>query len=178
MKLRKALATGAFIGLCVTGAADAKKKSQPLSDPPIDAAQFEWSTKPGDNAIEGEAMVRTRGGDVKTCAGLAVSVLPVTAYTDLYASRAFRSTQAGIYVPPLFGKPVNLAPEASPFVRAKRCNSQGQFSFKGLPDGTYYVVAKVTWEAPTRYGLVTQGGDVMQRVELRGGETKELTVTQ
>lgn len=177
MAIRKVFGTALCLGLSMAGAAEAKKKP-PVPEPPVDVTQYEWSTKPGANTITGEAMLRTRGGDVKTCAGLAVYLLPVTDHSDAYARRAFLSTTKGIYVPPLFGKAPTLSPDVDPYIKRKTCNSQGQFTFSALPDGEYYVVATVTWEAPTRYGMSMQGGDVMTRTQVQGGETKELTVTQ
>lgn len=68
------------------------------------------------------------------------------------------------------------------YQKAKRtttCDAQGNFSFTDLPDGEYYVNAMVVWGIPMGYGMVSrQGGPVMQRVSLHGGEHKRVVLTQ
>lgn len=141
---------------------------------PIDASLLEWSKARGSNTISGDAVLRTVGGDVKTCAGLGVKLLPISADTERWARFTY-GPNGGLYSPPLFGAR-SIPFEADPYVRRQTCNAQGRFSFQGLPDGQYFVIATVTWSAPTRYGLESQGGDVAKRVEVRGGQELEVTI--
>jgi hypothetical protein len=146
------------------------------------ATGLQWSAGSGPNSVSGDAVLRTRGGDVKTCAGLDVKLVPVNERTEIYARWAFGSA-AGGYASSISQSvdKATMPDEAVPFIRAKKCNAQGQFNFAGLPDGSYYVIATVTWQAPSggRYAyLATQGGELAQRVELAGGKREEITLTQ
>jgi hypothetical protein len=147
----------AIAALAFAPATEAKKK--PKTPKPIDVTQFEWSSATGTNTVAGEA----------TCAGLAVSLLPATAYTDRFADKTFGSTESGTYAPSPRAKRRVMAPEVTPFVRTQLCDSQGRFLFTDLPDGPYYVIAHVTRDG------ADQGLQVLRRVEVRNGHRQELS---
>jgi len=169
----------AAISIAAAGPVNAKRAPKP-PEPPLDLAAFEWSRATGSNSISGEALLRTQGGDVKTCAGLPVQLIPVTPYTDAYAIRTFGSTSGGLRlpVPLLLRGPPPLRPEVAPYIRTTTCNSMGRFNFRALPDGAFYVVPTVTWSAPSQYGPIAQGGEILRRVDLAGGVEQEIIVTQ
>jgi len=156
---------------------------EPSPPPPMvtafDPAEMEWAKAPGPNRIRGDGFLRTRGGDVKTCAGLDVWLVPVSNYTAEWASRNYDGQNGG-YKPKLMSlNPYpSLSQAATQYVLAKKCDAQGRFAFESLADGAYYVVATVTWEAPSQYGLETQGGELAQRVDVAGGETKTITLAR
>lgn len=54
----------------------------------------------------------------------------------------------------------------------------GKFKFENLPAGKYLVVTKVTWEAPTQYGLRTQGGVVGDYATAEAGKTVSVIITR
>lgn len=154
----------------------------PAPPVPFDATGLEWAKGKGNNSVSGDAVLRTRGGDVKTCAGLDVKLLPVSDYTRAMAARHYGAGDSGYldrgYV---FVSPPAWATEMEPYVRRKRCNAQGQFSFTDLPEGDYYVIATVIWEAPTggRYSyMATQGGDLLQKITLRAGASENITLSR
>ena len=95
----------------------------------FDASEAERLMVSGKNVIDGSGMLKTRGGDVKTCAG---------EYVLLFL-----------------------------------CDPQGHFKFENLADGNFYVMTRVVWEAP---GHVYQGGEIIQKVSLSGGETKNVVI--
>lgn len=147
------------------------------NDPPVDPAAFAWSQTEGSNSIAGDALLRTRGGEVRTCAGLDVKLIPSTPYTDAFVARVY----PGGYRPLdyVFQTRPQMDPAALPFVKSKRCNAQGEFLFSQLPDGPYYVVATVTWEAPGYGGyMAPQGGEIAQPVQVAGGRTETITLTK
>ena len=55
------------------------------------------------------------------------------------------------------------------FVRNTSCDSSGRFSFEGLPDGAWFVIAPVTSEGSDPVVL-------MRRVETRGGRVTMVTL--
>jgi len=170
----------ALMALTLSGCAGFEPTPPVALTTAFDAAAFAWSTKPGGNTVTGDALLRTRGGDVKTCAGLNVTLLPATPYTAEYIWRRFGSEDGG-YSGNVDVGPITLAPDLDRFRRSGVCDAQGVFTFANLPDGAYYVIATVTWEVPEMAGYYSymslQGGDIAKRVEVKGGETAKLTLT-
>jgi hypothetical protein len=140
-----------------------------------DQRAVSWAAVPGDNTIEGSALMRTSGGEVRTCAALEAAILPVSAYASERMVHLYGNATGGYR--PIWHQVV-FEPDSDAFyrsVRTTKCDAQGEFSFDGLPDGDWFVQAAVIWEAA---GAGTQGGSLMQRVQLRGGETQKVVLTQ
>lgn len=61
------------------------------------------------------------------------------------------------------------------------CDAQGNFEVPHLPDGDYFVLSTVVWGVPQGNAYfsytATQGGALMQRVHLRGGERRRVVLT-
>lgn len=146
---------------------------------PFSADDLAWSRGAGPNSIKGSALLRTVGGDVKTCAGLTVTLVPKSPYTTERMIVVYGSDTGGISRPNPFSlRPIpQPAAELYEFNRETVCDPQGSFTFNSLPNGTYYVVAEVTWGAPTQYGVSTQGGKLMKSVTVRDGQTAEIVIT-
>lgn len=145
----------------------------------LSAGEVAWSKMRGTNSITGQAILRTRGGDVKTCAGLDVSLIP---YSDYAAERVAVTYGAGDEG---FGGRERRAfnPDPAAYhdtIRRAICDLQGGFSFNDLPDGRYFVLVEVSWEAvqggPYPY-LSGQGGTMMSRVHVQGGQQRQLILT-
>jgi hypothetical protein len=139
-------------------------------------SDLEWSKATGYNTIKGSALLRTRGGEVRTCAGLEVRLLPAGQSTDEFITDNYPSSAGGL-------DPVTSwrSRPFEPYVQTALCGALGEFEFSGLPDGKYYVLAVVTWEVPSldrRRGLVSEGGTVAAAVSVAGGRTKNVVVTQ
>ena len=146
---------------------------------PFDPAAFEWAAKPGTGRIDGTALLRTVGGDVKTCAGLATALIPATPHTDELMRRTFNQGGNLATSTPTFANadPVQIGKVS----RGTICDAQGAFSFTDLPAGTYYVLSTVTWGAVKggRYPYIaTQGGKLVQRVTLADGEARKVVLTE
>lgn len=145
----------------------------------LTADEVAWSRVRGDNAITGQAIMRTRGGDVKTCAGLDVSLIPFSAYAAQRVAVTYGPGEEG------FGnreqRPFNPDPAIyHQTIRHTLCDAQGNFAFRQLPDGKYFLLVEVSWEAVQGgyYAyLAGQGGTMMTRVEVRGGQTVPLILT-
>ena len=144
---------------------------------PFNAADAAWSTRPGKNTISGSALMRTMVGDVKTCAGLLVELIPETPYARERMAISFGSGDSGYFPASNLTAPAPY-PEYNRTVRRSVCDAQGTFSFEGLPDGAYFVTASVVWNIPMRDVALVQGGDLMQRVTVGGGETHKIVLTK
>lgn len=134
----------------------------------------------GPNTISGNAVLRTVGGEVRTCAGFPVKLVPVTAYGSERMQAIYGNLNQG-YMPSYAGK--TFTPENPHWEneagRTETCDSQGNFSFTNIKDGAYYVVTAVMWGVPqSAYYTAQQGGALFQRVTVSGGETKRVVLTQ
>lgn len=140
-------------------------------------SEVAWFQAAGSNTIRGSALLRTVGGEVRTCAGLAAYLVPVSAYARERFSMMYGEGDHG-FLPAQSGfRFSSTNPEYERMTRTATCDAQGNFSFTALPDGEYFVTALVTWGIPMQYFTRTEGGFLMQRLRVAGGETREVVLT-
>jgi hypothetical protein len=126
----------------------------------------------GNNAIKGNAFMRQNGGGVVTCAGSAVFLIPATAYATerieyIYGS-IVRATGPRASVK-------SFEPDYPEYVTLTRktvCDSQGNFAFENVADGSFFVSTSVGWSI----GQLPQGGSLMHAVTTKGGQTVSLVL--
>lgn len=168
-----------IIGLILFAApAVAKKKVVAPMVATFSVDDIAWAQKGGTATINGSALMRTVGGDVKTCAAQAVNLIPDSPYARERMTRMFGGPDGAGYmaarrVPPL--PPADSAYASA--VKQDVCDSQGNFTFDHLAAGKYYVTAQVTWGIPTRYFTMTEGGMLMMPVVVTEGATKKVVLT-
>lgn len=124
----------------------------------------------GQSVVEGEAFMRTRGGTVRTCAGLTVRLHPVTDYTTERFQHVFAGSVAVSeerFHLGRGGEYGNLESEPRFYQDARDtvCGADGNFRFAGVPVGEYFVVAWVVWGEGVTY-LGKQGGVLMKRIHV------------
>jgi hypothetical protein len=139
---------------------------------PFDEAQAKQLLEPGENSIQGSALVRQQGGGIVTCAGSDIWLIPVTAYSTERMGHIYKSDQKGFSKS---GAP-NFEPNSAAFHNSMRKtlgDAQGNFEFDKVADGDFYVVTVISWVV----GYSTQGGSLMQRVSVAGGETKKIVLS-
>lgn len=131
----------------------------------------------GDNTITGNAFLRQNGGGVVTCAGYGVNLVPVNDYSLERANILYGNAQKGYAsVSPYQGNNYDLGETPSEFIKYQRktlCDSSGHFKFTNVPDGDYFIATSVIWKVQSQ-----QGGHLIQRMTVSGGEIKDLIVTQ
>ena len=162
--------------VAITGQPAAAKQKLFVQTEKFDAASIAWAAIPGSSTVKGSAVLRTLGGEAKTCAGLQVLLIPVSAYSTERMIHQFGEAGRGLQLerslPFATTDPAYLSS-----MRRTRCDAVGSFEFNSLPRGSFYVVANVTWSAPSRFGLRPQGGEILERIEVDGQETKQIVVT-
>ncbi|MCC2673071.1 MAG: Lipoprotein [Ramlibacter sp.] len=139
----------------------------------FDAEVAEKMLKPGANAVTGSALIRQKGGGVVTCAGFKVHLVPVTAY----AEERMRAIYGGGKHADV-SRRVTFTPDEPAYrqhTRETTCNAQGFFRFDNVSDGDFFVTSVVVWKVG-QYEI-PQGGGLMQRVTLKGGQTVDLTLS-
>lgn len=140
----------------------------------------------GNNTIKGSALMRQRDGGVVTCAGNEVGLIPNTAYAAERMYHRYGSTTKGVayYQQPDIFHPnwgivqfAGTAPEYRALSKGVVCDAQGFFKFTNVTDGSFFVGTKIQWSIPiSAYSSQVQGGILMQRVDVRNGETAEIVL--
>jgi hypothetical protein len=129
---------------------------------PYNEADFTPYAGVGLATLDGQAFMKTVGGDVKTCAGNKVYLVPATAYSDEVIAHSHRGA------PPI----ANRDARATQFSRTAICDATGKFTFAQVPAKRWYVVATVTWGVATENGINPQGGEVLKTVDLKSGQNQ------
>lgn len=159
------------------------------STPPIQLqntfkqSDFAWAKAAGNNTITGSAVLRTVGGEVRSCGGFEVDLIPAVQYSAERMAHLYGNAQRGYQpVPTLFQSTVTFANDPIDYQlvgRKSACDAQGNFEFRDLPDGGYFVVVPIVWSVPTgAYSSEPQGGRLMRRVDVAGGKTERVVLTQ
>lgn len=139
-------------------------------EPARNLAAEQFALEDGDARLEGSGFLRQRGGDVVSCAGSSVWLMPSTPFFR-WASEHPRGTIAGVL----------SRPDVIEYVREATCDVEGRFEFVDLPDGTYLAGTIVTWEVPggpPLYISSTQGGTVFAGVIVDSEGPNTVTLTR
>ncbi|MDR2892422.1 MAG: hypothetical protein LBV80_04985 [Deltaproteobacteria bacterium] len=140
----------------------------------FDASETQRLMLPGKNTLAGSAMLKTRGGDVKTCAGEYVSLYPYTDYHESIFTQVYGNPNDGyrnVYAPTMDMSLISIG--FMQYRQRTMCDPQGYFRFENVSDGDFYLVTRVIWEVPSN-GM--QGGELIQKVTLSGGEVKNTVI--
>ena len=144
----------------------------------FNAEEARGQLEPGNNTIKGSAFLRQRGGGVVTCAGEEVRLTPQTNYADERMRNLYLSNERGFNpIRPggqLERENASTDPDYVDLIQKTTANAHGEFAFKELKDGTYYITVPVHWMVGRGHH---QGAVLMQRVEVSGEETKEIVMT-
>ena len=139
---------------------------------PFDAAQAERQMEDGLNSIKGNAFMRQQGGGVVTCAGQTVRLVPATHYAKQRFFALFGTFEGGVNRERKNFRFVPDAPNYHTNTKTTKCDSQGNFTFEKIADGEFYVTTIVAWQA----GNAPQGGGIMQKITVRGGQNQSIVM--
>ena len=125
------------------------------------ADDFAWSTASGRASIEGQVAYR-RDGQAYACTG-SVALTPDTPYTRARFRTLYGSTDRADVPEAIIRARTVPDPNADyrSYVRSTTCQN-GRFSFPGLPDGSWFIIAPVSAGGDDRIVL-------MRNVHTRGG---------
>lgn len=147
---------------------------------PYDEAQAIKQMQKGNNTIKGQAFLRQRGGQVVTCAGSSVALIPATAYAanrlnGMYMHNIGSQT---VFAPPIRASEIVIVPDIAGYkqnIKTTQCDATGNFSFENVADGDFFVQANVVWGGG-RLGIM--GGHLIQKVKVEKGRTENLIMSQ
>jgi len=150
------------------------------------SAEYYPYAQPGTGAIEGQAFVVVRGGDVlldqhgylttisdnaRTASGNDVTLDPATPFAMDWYMKSGTSLRR-----------FTSSPKDQTFRAARKttiADGSGKFRFEGLPAGRYIVRTTITWKTPRdSYRMMTQGGVASAVLDLAAGEQKTLIIRQ
>lgn len=115
--------------------------------------------------------MRQQGGGIVTCAGQPVYLVPATPYATERIRVLYGNTERGFNP----GRRQQFSPdppEYRQFVKSARCDAQGNFTFDRVADGEFYINTSVMWQV----AQTQQGGQLMQSVKLKGGQSVSLVI--
>jgi hypothetical protein len=161
------VALAAFCGL-VTLFLSACTTAEPPLDPnvPLDVAysetEFRRYERPGDATITGQAFLHDQG-DTIACTGQPVLLFPHTRSFERVVELARMDAHPML--------PETTDPRFNAVTRRTTCDTDGNFTFKGLPRGKWYVFTRVRWSAGDA-GM--QGGDLIGEADTSVGSARVL----
>jgi hypothetical protein len=143
---------------------------QPVMRMPFPQAEYEALPKTGTAVVTGQAFLKTRGGDVKTAAGNAVVLNPVTSYSTEWFEKNYLGHQS------LTAEDIRL----DRYLIKTVADASGRFTFKKVAPGDYYLTTTVTWETATGYQgeLEVQGGFLSRRITVVDKQELDVILTR
>lgn len=162
LPLVAALALGGLLAACETVPMDGGFAPESRPAPGVFRADdFAWSTSAGSASIDGRIDYR-RGGQVFACTG-SVGLTPDTPYTRARFRTLYGSTERAAVPEAIIRARTVADPNADyrSYVRSTTCQN-GRFSFSGLPDGGWFIIAPVSAGGDDRVVL-------MRHVDTRSG---------
>lgn len=136
----------------------------------FDDKAVSWFTNTGTGTIKGIAKFKSKSGELRFGAEFRVELMPYCLYTRERLENIYKNKKSGfIYlengVPKFTPDPEGYHKTIKTF-----CDKEGNFEFKNLPAGGYYIVAFMIWENQN----VKTGGGLMKKVILSEGESQSI----
>jgi len=131
---------------------------------PFNDDEFLPYGKLGTSTIQGQAFLKTRGGQVRYAAGNTVYLVPVTSYSrGIYSFRE---------MPPTVDERLRI------FIRTTTADGSGNFEFKNIPAGEYYVECGIFWEYYDGRRLAVTGDNVKIQTKLGPKQLLKVLLTK
>ncbi|RUT72112.1 hypothetical protein D0817_00370 [Flavobacterium cupreum] len=136
----------------------------------FDDKAVSWFTNTGTGTIKGLAKFKSKNGELRFGPEFRVELMPYSLYTEERLKKIYQNKKSGfIYLED--GVP-KFTPDPEGYHKTIKtfCDKEGNFEFKNLPPGDYYIVAFMIWENQN----VKTGGGLMQKVVLSDGESESV----
>ena len=176
---RQAVAILAALAVTLAAAGCASPPGSPAgTEAAFDPAQVPRASLRGSNTVRGSALLRVGRGEVRSCAGATVALLPDSDYTRDRMRRLYGSVEQGSNtLAPGSTRRIEAAdPTFAETVRTVTCDIHGRFAFTGVPDGIWYVTTSVGWRTRGNDPASQAGAALMQRVSLSGSSVVHVTL--
>ena len=134
----------------------------------FDANEAAYVLRQGSGKITGQGFMRQNGGGVVTCAGEDVNLFPATRYATERLGKIYGNPAGGRINVYQGASAKGIPPGYLKYRRTATCDAEGDFEFKGVAAGTYYVQTRVVWTVGTYE--IPEGGSIAKRITLRSGQ--------
>ena len=165
--MMKGIAFSLIAGLSLTACGGVQEIEATV---PFNKAEAAYINKTGKATVSGQAFLKRRDGMVVTCAGAAAYLIPATEYAKqrfsaIYGNedRGYRSAIRG------FSDADDL--DYYKYARETYCDAEGDFEFKGVADGEYFVTSTVVWQVSDYYN---EGGILGKRITIKNGRSQNV----
>lgn len=138
---------------------------------PFFDGDFATWNKSGPYTVTGQAFFKMPSGQVITCAGENVSLVPAVAYNTELEQHLQRGE----------GYPPNYDRHAHKYDHKAMCDGAGKFSFDGIPALNWLVVTRVSWQEPSSIpymGPDSKGGYLFSEIQVDEAHTKVVLSNQ
>ncbi|SLN19906.1 hypothetical protein ROJ8625_00696 [Roseivivax jejudonensis] len=139
---------------------------------PFDPNEVAFINQRGAADITGQAFLRQAGGGVVTCAGEQVQLIPAGTFAKERLSQLYGSVQGGRIGTMVGASQENVDPRYLEMVRTSQCDAEGDFEFRNVANGDYYVLSGVRWTVPGSY--IPEGGSMAKLVQVRSGQDQRV----
>jgi len=130
----------------------------------FDDEVLKWFKSKGTGTIKGVAKFKSKSGELRYGKDFRIELMPYCEYSEERLGHIYKKKKAGfIHVEDGVPK-FTPDPEAYHETIKVMCNEQGEFEYKELPEGKYYLIAFMLWD--------NTGGGIMRRLKLSEGEAK------
>jgi len=137
---------------------------------PFVESEYQQYQQKGESTVKGQVFLRTVGGQVRYGAGIPVFLFPKTAYTTELANASLKIGPEGSID--------NARTELIRVNRQTTADGEGHFEIKDIPNGDYYIFAKLVWGVWNGYGMVPTGGWIVSPVSVTKADTYNVVVTR
>lgn len=153
------------------------KATKPIA--PFDLQEYAAYQKDGQTKVDGQAFMRTRGGDVRFAAGSTVLLFPATTHGIEWAERMralFDLWKLMIEYDVDMEKPVfpKMDARADGYTHTTIADGGGNFHFDAIAPGEYIVFTNVFWEIPVinkKHDTMPAGGFLVRQVSVPASGT-------
>ena len=136
----------------------------------FDIQAVRFVKQPGNATVRGQAFLELADGTSMNCAGFAIELLPVAAYSDERILKTYGNNRQGQIL--LEQKPPKFTPDVKQYhemLLKGACDASGEFLFQNVAAGDYYVMAFIIWEATPGDAASKTGGGVMKWIRVEPG---------
>ncbi|MBC8185923.1 hypothetical protein H8E88_32970 [candidate division KSB1 bacterium] len=134
---------------------------------PFDTAEYKFVKLNGNCEISGEIIVPQRNGADEPCSGCVITLNPATSYSEEFY---IKTVQNGI--------PIEEADlRVLKYIRRAVADDSGNFAFKNIAKGKYYLYSPITYEIRKPTGGYTKtNGYVYKTVYIREKQKVEIVL--
>jgi hypothetical protein len=139
-------------------------------DSPFDIEAVRFVKQTGNATVRGQAFLKLADGTSRSCAGFAIELLPVAAYSDERIFKTYGNNRQGQIL--LEQNPPKFTPDVKEYhemLLKGACDASGEFQFEKVAAGDYYVMAFIIWEATPGDAASKTGGGVMKWIRVEPG---------